>query len=370
MTPFLFRFPWSGGAYGVTGPNKKIPHLHLFLTFKSGAKESDVLDDLKVKFECDAMEYFELLPEPNRKPNVKYLAGTVPSPGGGVLARVKTTAPNPKRVSEKNETDDIPEMSEPETGTLTMFGFKDGKHYALTCFHVGSDHGDEFLPPSAETDDQKHSSKVSAMSKEYWYETGVESKYLGIYHNHFYSDYCDIMSLEVSEETEVDCKIVDVTSPDWKRIRKELMKNVEKVKTSGPIIVEKEGISSGLTYGKIVCYSYYRKDLFTNAIIVKGCNGPFAVEGDSGAPVFFIDERNMRQVFAYVVCNVDGLTLPGHEPRTSDDSNSDGGSTSSSEEDSSCLTGPHTICFQLETALERLGLIEAACFGHCRKPDP
>ena len=79
MTPFLFRFPWSGGAYGVTGPNKKIPHLHLFLTVKSGAKESDVLHDLKVKFKCDAMEFFELLPEPNRKPKVKYLADTVPS---------------------------------------------------------------------------------------------------------------------------------------------------------------------------------------------------------------------------------------------------------------------------------------------------
>ena len=441
MTLFLFRFPWSGGAYGVTGPNKKIPHLHLFLTVKSGAKKSDVLHDLKVKFECDAMEFFELLPEPNRKPKVKHLVDTVPSPGGGVLACVETTAPNPMPVSEKNERDDIPKMSGANKGTLTMFGFKDRKHYALTCFHVGfKKHGDKFISPSAETDEQKCSNKVSAMSKKYWYSTRVESnegivfdddgsnyKYLGIYHGHIYCNDCDIMSLEVSEKTEVDCKIVDATFPDWNRIRRELMKNVERVKTSGEsaIRVEKEGFLSGLTYGQIVCSSYCQRDLFTNAIIVKGCNGPFAVEGDSGAPVFFIDKRNMRQVFAYVACSIGELTLP--DDSDIDDSDSDGSSTSR-EEDSSCgsqddtlgyereedeyadqdksgdeseyggkfevdkdgkyqhetddqsnveiefseenVTGPYVVCFHLDTALERLGLIEAACFGNCRKFDP
>ena len=453
MTTLLFRFPWSGGEYGVTGPNKKIPHLHLFLTVKRGTEASDVLRDLKVKFECDAKEYFEFLQEPERKPKVKYLADTndasspsssaspvIPSPGGGMLACVETTVRNPMRVPEKNETGDIPEMSGANKGTLTMFCFKDGKHYALTCFHVGSkNHSDEFLSPSADTNNQKDSSKISAMLKKYWYATTVESnegivfdddgsnyKNLGVYHGHCLSYDCDIMSLEVSEKTEVSCKIVDVTSPDWIRIWRELIENVKSVKECGEsaIRVEKDGgFSPVLTCGQIVCHSYCQRDLFRNAIIVKGCDDQFATEGDSGAPLFFIDEKDTRQVFAYVAHNVDALSLPEHEPGCSDDSDSDSSSISS-EEDSSqedtleyegekdeyadqdksgdesenggkfevdkdgkyqdeaddqsdveiefskaSETGPYVICFRLDTALEKLGLIEAACFSDCRKSD-
>ena len=347
--------------------------MHLFLTVKSGAKESDVLHDLKVKFKCDAKEYFELLQEPKRKPKVTLLADTndesstsssapsvIPSPGGGVLACVKTPVKNPLSVSQESKTDDIPEKSG-SAGTLTMFCFTHGKHYALTCFHVGSKNdGDGFLRPLAGASNKKGSTKLSAMLKTYWYKTREESndgivfdddgsnyKRLGIYNDHCLNKECDIMSLEVSENTEVNCKIVDVTSPGWNRIWEELKKNVNRVKKSveSAIRVEKEGFSSGLTYGQIVsCCCCDKNNSFRNAIIVKGCNGPFAVKGDSGAPLFFTDKRDKRQVFAYVAYNydIDEFPLTENELESSDVSDSDGSSTSS-EGDSSCGSQDDTM---------------------------
>ena len=144
----------------MSGANKKIPHLHVFLTVKRGTKKSDVRSQLEEKFRCDPREYFELLQEPKKKPKVKYLAdrneessassssslSVLPSPGGGVLACAdkKYTVPNPLHVPEENERDDTPEVL--ATGTLTMFSFKDGQHYALTCLHVGAANDGDSLP--------------------------------------------------------------------------------------------------------------------------------------------------------------------------------------------------------------------------------
>ena len=150
------------------------------------------------------------------------------------------------------------------------------------------------------------------------------------------------------------------------------------------------------------------KHLFKNAVAVKGCGGPFLQSGDSGAPVWFHDKNNKKQVFAYGVCEVDELSLPDHHERTtrtssddSDDSSiwsedsSSGSNVDSLEYESECEsecgdkkehakddhddaddesdveivfqeeTRPYYICLRLDTALEKLELLEAACVNDC-----
>ena len=436
----------------MTGPTKNIPHLHLFLSVKRGTKKSDVRRELQERFKCDAKEYFELLQEPKRKPKVKYLAdrndeipisssspsSTLPTPGGGVLACVdkKYTVPNPLRVPEENERDDTSEVL--ATGTLTIFSFKDGQHYALTCLHVGSSNDEDSLPGPLKKTVQKRSSQLSAMIKTYLFAENKEENNnaaisfgddernyvpLGDFHKCHSDSECDILSLKIPEDTKLNCKVVDVASPNWTSTWDELLEYAESLPTQ-PLNVEKTGFASALTRGRIVsCHASY-KDLFKNAVAVKGHGGPFLENGDSGALVFFHDKNNKKQVFAYGVCEVDELSFPEQqEPRSSNDSDSDGSSIWS-EEDSSCsskddtleyeegenkcadqeksnvesecgdkdehakydhdkaddasdveivfqeereqnATGPYYICLRLDTALEKLGLHEAACINDC-----
>jgi hypothetical protein len=103
-----------------------------------------------------------------------------------------------------------------------------------------------------------------------------------------------------------------------------------------PVEVEKIGFSSAKTSGHIVScdFSGFQENefLFQDAIVVKGCSGPFLEGGDSGSLVFFHDKNNQKQVFAYGVCELD--ELPALIPTTSVDDDSDGSSIW--DEDQSC----------------------------------
>ena len=105
---------------------------------------------------------------------------TLPTPGGGVLACVdkKYTVPNPLRLPEENERDDTPEVL--ATGTLTIFSFKDGQHYALTCLHVGSANDEDSLPGPLKESVQKSYSQLSAMIKTYWFAEKKEENNHGV----------------------------------------------------------------------------------------------------------------------------------------------------------------------------------------------
>jgi hypothetical protein len=337
MALLLYSFPWFGGAYGLARPNKKIPHLHLFLTVKRGTKKSVVRRDLKDKFKCDAKEYFRLLQEPKRKPRMKYLADSsaessaspvpsvLPSPGGGVLACISG-----------NPVTDIP-----ETGTLTIFCHKNGHHHALTCLHVGCAN-DETRSNSTfniNVDNIRiiRSSLLAYVShareKGYWfterefdsnnepisYEDDL-SNYtrLGDFHKYHFDSECDILSVQVPEDTEINCQMADVTSQDWQSIWDKLLEKFgEWNEGQNPVEVEKIGFSSGLTYGHTVVCDIRYDDLFQHAVVVKGCSGLFLENGDSGSPVFFHDKNNQKHVFAYGVCEVDELLLPEEPESTS-----------------------------------------------------
>ncbi|XP_028398971.1 protein mono-ADP-ribosyltransferase PARP14-like [Dendronephthya gigantea] len=345
----LRSFPWLCGAYGLSGPNKKICRPHIYLTIKRGMKKSDVRRDLQEKFNVDTKQYFELLQEPKENPNIKFLVRdqntssvgvetsssatpVLPAPGGGVLACSGQSNHNPCHVPEGER--DLPDVE--GTGTLTMFCCKNGQHYALTCFHVACASDEARLNAAInkreniqQMRDEFADLQTRAREKEYLFKENRrvtnneaisfgddESNHLqlGEFENAHFNTKCDILSLKIPKDVQLSCKISGVTSPDWNKINGELNKRVIENNTS-PVHVEKNGFSSGLTKGYIVpcdfSYSEGPKLLFKDAFVVEGYGGtPFLEDGDSGSLVFFRDEKNVKQAFSYGVCEVSDDLLP------------------------------------------------------------
>ena len=337
-----YSFPWFCGAYGLAGPNKRIPRLHLFLTVKRGTKKLDVRRDLEKKFKCDAKQYFELLQEPEREPKIKYLgrdsngssakssassavSSVQPTPGGSVVSCI-SSGPNPLLMPGENE-----KPEEQGSGTLTMFCFSEGHHYALTCFHVGCANDEMRLNAIRNIPENIQEIRSSLGTHElcarratYFFtkdqmennnepmscvDNQRDYSRLGDFHKYCFDSECDILSLKISKSTQVKCKVADATSQDWKSIWDELLEKFEERNVE----VNKIRIPAPSTNGHIVsCNISYGKEqeLFKNAIAVKGCTGPFLRDGDSGSLVFFNDKNNQKQVFAYGVCQVDELQLP------------------------------------------------------------
>ena len=419
------------GAYGLTAPTKKIARPHIYLTVKRGMKKSEVRRDLKDKFNCDAKLYFELLQEPKRKPKFKYLgkcsstlkhnwmksSSLRPTPGGGVLACM-TNIPNHLRMPEENERHHLP--VEQATGTLTMFCAHNNEHYALTCFHVGCATDQTKLNATLNIREDIEAIRSlpltyeeHAREQQYYFagkvaennndfisfgDDGPKYTPLGYFDKYHFDTMCDIMSLKVARDTKIKCEMTGVASPNWDNIWKELYKSVYHHDT---VNVEKTGFSTDVSYGRIIpCDFSYKPEtelLFQDAFAVKGYNGPFLKGGDSGAPVFFQDKNDEKQIFAYGVCEMDELPIiKRHESTSSsshktarpekatisskDDSNdindddSDRSSTWSEDEsddsevefqDESETTGEYFICLRLDTALENLGLHETICVSEC-----
>ncbi|CAB4007915.1 tetratricopeptide repeat, partial [Paramuricea clavata] len=426
----LRSFPWLCGAYGQTGPNKEIDRPHIFLTVQKGVDTENVLRDLKKEFNCDnPREYFELLQEPDKKPKIKFLgghrngsidsesdesgsvesgsvesgsveSGSVESESdesGSSTSSTKLVAPGGGVISGSCRFDNVrnlmrvPEEGEkvkPEihgTGTLTLLCYKNGQHYALTCFHVGCANDENSLNDTIKKKDdiqkirrlRKHYAAYAKKQDYYFQKSPVEnnnelfgddgSNYecLGHFDRYCLNDECDIMSLKIADGVEIDCKVVDVTRPDWDEVWNDLHNRVVENPGQNPVDVNKVGFKTGETQGYIVelDFSYgnasgledgsedgsedVSEDVsFHDATVVKGCSGLFLEGGDSGSPVFFHDKDKKKQVFAYGVFEMDELQLP-------------------QQHDATKSTGPYYICFNLETALEALELKEAACFGVC-----
>lgn len=240
------------------------------------------------------MEYFELLRQPERTPEFHYLADSndqsstsssassvLPTPGGGVLAcdNDKYTGVNPMKIQEDEERDELSVLA---AGTLTMFCFKDEQHYALTCFHVGEVNDGESLSMPKESD-KKNSGQFSAVIKTYRFaENKMENNNeampfrfnrrnsvpLGDFHMRRSDKRCDILSLKISDETDVNCELANVTSPDWNSLWDEMLEDTASNNSEG-LKVEKIGFKSGLTYGHIAVYNASYQGEFKNAIAFK-----------------------------------------------------------------------------------------------------
>ena len=298
-------------------------------------------------------------------------------------------------------------------GTLTLFCFNGGHHYALTCSHVGLANGQPCFKAAFNKIEDIQAIRNSlldyievAREKEYWFteadisnnnkptwygDDGRSYTLLGDFHSCSFNDECDIMSLIVSDQTNVDCKIADATPPDWNRIWGELYNRVYESPDQDPVKVEKTGCASSLTYGRVIsCDFSYREEsqIFKDAIVVKGlhCDRPFLENGDSGSLVLFHDNNEQKQIFAYAVCEVDDVHLPEQPASFVNDTNNEtdnvgasggamsdiGDETENSDdlgiifEDEGAENGPYYICLRLDTALKSLGLSDAACINACR----
>ena len=89
---------------------------------------------------------------------------------------------------------------------------------------------------------------------------------LGDFHN--FDEQGDILCLKVLGKTDVNCELVDVTSPDWNSLWDKMLEDTASDGTN-ELKVEKIGFKSGLTYGHIALHNTSYKEKFKNAIAVK-----------------------------------------------------------------------------------------------------
>lgn len=321
-----------------------------------------MLEDIRAMFDCEPKEYFELRREPKKPAKFKFLVK--PSPGGGIVPKIDTQ--NPLRISNDIVDEEYGEAS----GTLTMFCFHNDKHYALTCFHVGFETDKQRFDRAFNQENLLALRKCPEWSKErapkYCYrkidnidENTNAVRDLGKFCDFSFDSVSDIMSIEVDEDVQVDCKVAETDVPNWSAIWKELYKRIKRRRRSY-VSVKKLGYSSDITDGYIddINYTYIYKGelLFKDAVAVKSDSRTFLKPGDSGALVHFMDAKNKRQAFAYGVCEVvesdSGVGVVFREDREQP----------SREEIESSLF----VCFRLNTGLKSLGISsEKGCFKVC-----
>ena len=371
---FFNSLSWLHGAYGVTGPNENIPHKHFYVTVKNGTDESKVLDDLETTFDCKPNDYFEIRPEPKAPQKFRFL--TKPASGGCI--RALDRGPNPARAP-----NDIVDQRSGSSGTLTMFCFHNNKHYALTCFHVGcktdEQRYDEVFSPEKlrgirESHDIDWHKQLAKNNYEYLYspsenpgENGnekaaeiVENIPLGMFSEGSFDTKSDILSIEVSGDVEIDCRMTQVDSPSWLNIWQELHDRVYIPGEEVSAIIKKVGYPSNVAYGYIedINFSYKTEEgqtCYKSAISIRSNSGLLLRPGDSGALVCFVDRNNKEQACGYVVCQAsddDGgiVFLNEGEPLPHEENGS----------------VPILICLRLDTALIKLDLpTESGCFERC-----
>ncbi len=413
----------------MTGPNKKIPHPHLYVTVKRGKKKSEVLKEIEEVFECDPVMYFELFREPRNEPKFKYVSN--PTSGGGIAAVSNGNAPNLLQPLNEMEVQESGKFQ--SSGTLTMFCSKNGNHYALTCFHVGCATDEQSFRQTFNQQEMlnvrrsiENYQEYAREQQEYYYKEKTIEKsdenentvdpdnytHLGKLAKCSFHSESDIMSIQVREDVTINCRVAGINVPVWERIWEELYDRVLINGITGDHVkVEKVGYPTNEEHaGRIVdhnfCYRYEGEILFQNAIVVKGNSGSFLKDGDSGALICFLDKNDGKQAFAYGVCEVDELH---HEQISSDDESDNGGEDGTSSEESNekgsivsdvggaraisgedCTAvheskdgnqcdsdddfiifekGPFAICLKLDTALNNLELSNAGCFEQCGGSD-
>ena len=339
------------GTYGITGPNKKIPRRHVFLIVKRGKKKSEIMKEIRRHFKCDPKKYFELRRECKRKPTFRYMSG--PTSGGSIVVVNRSSGPNPLRSA--NDGDDEESDTSKASGTLTMFCCQNGKHYALTCFHVVCvtdelPFGQAFNHVQQDIRKWFNTYENYAKKQEYHYrEKNMEhadeiSKSpvacsandtpLGRFSQYCFDSESDMMSIQVHEDIQVDCTVEDIENPDWDKIWEELFQRVC-CSTGDRVIVQKVGSlpsddNIGYIAGLNVSYALNGDFLFEDAIVIEGMAGSFMKDGDCGALVYFLDSNQVKQAFAYVIGEID---YPDSSQGMTMNNDSSAGESSSNETD-------------------------------------
>ena len=301
-------------------------------------------------FKCDPLKYFELYRESETK--FKYLS--TPTSGGSIVAVSKDDVLCHTRLLDKDVDE---ELSNRVSGTLTMFCFHEGNHYALTCFHVGC-YTDEASFRIAFNQEQLLDIQTNMEGcemhareyQEYYYkekeidsadvndnpETRAGCSRLGEFSNHCFNSESDIMSIQVPKDLEIHCNLAGIDFPDWEGMRKELYRRIVRIYDISDSVKVYPWDSENKPTGRIVRFSHSHKCkgklLFQDAFAIKGNSDSFLRDGDSGTLICFLDENNRKQAFAYGVCEVDELD---HNEMSSDEDRDNESERSTPCEDSS-----------------------------------
>ncbi|XP_046844568.1 probable serine/threonine-protein kinase ireA [Xenia sp. Carnegie-2017] len=217
-------------------------------------------------------------------------------------------------------------------GKLTLFCCKDENYYALTCCHVGyAPHmrfNDDLLAIQEEISKNKESIQRLLNENKYTFSDDDDSL-VGHFFDFSYNPEIDIMSISVGnkedfqklagdELEDVDSNFDDVFSEIHKRLSQE---ESVKVRTA----TGTEGYLCDLMYSVFV----KKHVIFRDVIMIKS-DESFLKDGDAGLLVYFLDEKNNWQPFAYGIAE---LTKNHGETRET-----------------------YYICLRLNIALKALGL--------------
>ena len=318
---------------------------------------AEIFKELETTFQCEEVKnYFEIRRKPDKPTKFNFL--TRPTPGECIVAEE----------NESNRWDPIN-----TTGTITMFYFQNNRHYALTCFHVGTFtdmerfknafNEDQYLeglhPEAVKWRKEYAKNKINYYVEKEIPETGHID--FGKFHEGSYDKESDIMSVEVN--VDVDCKIENLNLPNVSTMRAELKKRIyrlpRKQKHKDHRVVAQKAGASRKTSGYIIDmnfnYTYNDELLIKNAYALKSDSREFLKPGDSGALMCFLDLNGNEQAFGYCACSIP-------EPYPDENEDDDVVFQEEPESERELLF----ICFRLDTAFKKLKLEpEMICCNDC-----
>ncbi|XP_046844576.1 serine/threonine-protein kinase/endoribonuclease IRE1-like [Xenia sp. Carnegie-2017] len=224
------------------------------------------------------------------------------------------------------------EPNEESRGTLTLFSCKDGKHYALTCLHVGYGKvpkgADQFFYIRDKIENDKLAFEKFLLKNKYSYthENSIKIPLGELFHYSFDLE-TDITAILIDDkENEFTAAEIEMPSS--------LVTVYDNLSSKANEKVYKVGDESGLNEIADLSRSVFdnnKKKVFRDVVAVKSDN-EFLRPGDSGCLVYYYDENNKKIPFAYGVAAV----------------------TKKNE--------TYYVCMRLEDGLKNLGLLENVSF--------
>lgn len=154
---------------------------------------------------------------------------------------------------------------------------------------------------------------------------------------------CDFAAIELKESFSDKCD-VSVRRDDKKKVKANIY--TENLQNFG--LVHKIGAATNVTDGRIMCSEYYDKEMDSeyqdNIFLVKGINGPFSEEGDSGSLVFSRPNSVIQNSI-----NVLGMVCAQNITINYDDDDDD---DPHRLPDAQNVSDNLSVCYRIHTALE------------------
>ncbi|XP_046843793.1 uncharacterized protein LOC124437877 [Xenia sp. Carnegie-2017] len=306
----LESFSWLCGDYGVARPTNQMPYLHLFLEVDQSKNDNKLLkQEIDEIFKWNASKYIEL----------RFI-----NPSNEIIIY-----PLSKMVQSRRD-----DASKPSCGTLTLFCCKDGKHYALTCLHTGYKNSPEsenkFLYIQDEINNNKMDFEKFMHENKYSYiHNDGRQIALGEFSHYSFDQETDIMAI-LFDNKEIEFTAPKIEMPSSLENVFKLLSERENDEVQTPVY--KAGDEVG---GSIVDLNrtvrYKGKIVFRDVVAVES-DHEFIQQSDSGSLVYFSDKNNKKIPFAYAVAVA------------------------------SRKNKKYYACLRLKDALDKLGLLQNACF--------